>query len=115
LSTVSRFFLPLVRQGCATRPPALTLRLGRVAPVFWPAPRDFSAGDRARNLDGMTTASDAGTPSDPPENPAAQLVFEDLLSQPSVDDTDAGWGERPSQAGGDDLVRFLDEKPPHHL
>lgn len=49
-------------------------------------------------------------------DPAAALVFDDPLSQPSADDSDAGWGERPSQGGGaNDLARFLDEKPPHHL
>ena len=63
----------------------------------------------------MTTAAGAGMSSDPPESPAAALVFDDLLSYPSDDDTDAGWGERPSHEGADDLVRFLDEKPPHHL
>lgn len=48
--------------------------------------------------------------------PAARLIFDDPLNQQSSDDTDRGWGERPS--GGDsaaDLARFLDEKPPHHL
>lgn len=50
-------------------------------------------------------------------NPQSALVFDDPLSQQSSDDTDRGWGERPS-AGGDsaaDLARFLDEKPPHHF
>jgi hypothetical protein len=49
--------------------------------------------------------------------PRNALVFDDPLSQQSSDDTDRGWGERPS-AGGDsaaDLARFLDEKPPHHI
>ncbi|MEU6767154.1 hypothetical protein ABZ916_32210 [Streptomyces sp. NPDC046853] len=51
------------------------------------------------------------------KRPSSDLVFDDPLSQQSSDDTDRGWGERPS-AGGDsaaDLARFLDEKPPHHL
>lgn len=45
------------------------------------------------------------------------LVFDDPLDQPSDDDADSGWGERPSAADGAhaDLSRFLDEKPPHHL
>jgi hypothetical protein len=49
--------------------------------------------------------------------PAAALVFDDPLGRPSHDDTDEGWGERPSSSGGGaaDLARFLDEKPPHHL
>ncbi|MFC9230619.1 hypothetical protein ACFTZI_16935 [Streptomyces decoyicus] len=52
----------------------------------------------------------------PARKPAARLVFDDPLNQQSSDDTDRGWGERPS--GSDsaaDLARFLDEKPPHHL
>ncbi|MFH8490585.1 hypothetical protein [Streptomyces longisporoflavus] len=51
------------------------------------------------------------------KKPKNALVFDDPLSQQSSDDTDRGWGERPS-AGSDsaaDLARFLDEKPPHHL
>ncbi|MCP9958588.1 MULTISPECIES: hypothetical protein [Streptomyces] len=45
------------------------------------------------------------------------LVFDDPLDQQSSDDTDRGWGERAPEGGGaaDDLARFLDEKPPHHL
>ncbi|MEU2182627.1 hypothetical protein [Streptomyces thermolilacinus] len=44
------------------------------------------------------------------------LVFDDPLDQQSADDTDRGWGERaPSGDTADDLARFLDEKPPHHL
>ena len=39
----------------------------------------------------------------------------DLLPETGADERDTGWGE--SSAGGDrdDLRRFLDEKPPHHL
>ncbi|GAB2835653.1 hypothetical protein [Streptomyces daliensis] len=58
-----------------------------------------------------------------PADPAAALIFDDPLSLPSSDDTDRGWGDRPSGgtgASGDagaaaDLARFLDEKPPHHI
>ncbi|WP_169317141.1 hypothetical protein [Actinacidiphila oryziradicis] len=47
---------------------------------------------------------------------AAALIFDDPLDRQSGDDTDAGWGERPTGGSGqDDLARFLDEKPPHHL
>ncbi|MDF3293844.1 MULTISPECIES: hypothetical protein [Streptomyces] len=51
-----------------------------------------------------------------PERPetAPRLVFDDPLDRPSRDDSDDGWGERPSGGAGD-LARFLDEKPPHHL
>ncbi|MFE0103270.1 hypothetical protein [Streptomyces sp. NPDC059009] len=52
-----------------------------------------------------------------PKKPKNGLVFDDPLSQQSSDDTDQGWGERPSSSGDSaaDLARFLDEKPPHHL
>ncbi|GLF99487.1 hypothetical protein [Streptomyces yaizuensis] len=44
------------------------------------------------------------------------IVFDDPLDQQSSDDTDRGWGERPAtSSSADDLARFLDEKPPHHL
>ncbi|WP_212912452.1 hypothetical protein [Streptomyces sp. TS71-3] len=58
-------------------------------------------------------SSGSGTPTGPKD----AIVFDDPLSQRSSDDSDQGWGERPS-GGGDsaaDLARFLDEKPPHHL
>ncbi|MFJ5737754.1 hypothetical protein [Streptomyces microflavus] len=54
----------------------------------------------------------------PPEEPKPKpvLIFDDPLDQQSVDDTDRGWGERPSAgSGAADLARFLDEKPPHHI
>jgi hypothetical protein len=52
-----------------------------------------------------------------PRDPKDALVFDDPLSQQSSDDTDRGWGERPTTSGDSaaDLGRFLDEKPPHHL
>ncbi|WP_411573989.1 hypothetical protein [Streptomyces fradiae] len=48
---------------------------------------------------------------------APALAFDDPLEQQSADDTDRGWGERApgGEGGADDLARFLDEKPPHHL
>ncbi|WP_255950211.1 hypothetical protein [Streptomyces odontomachi] len=56
-------------------------------------------------------------PEPTPRDPKDALVFDDPLNQRSSDDTDQGWGERPT--GGDDsaaeLARFLNEKPPHHL
>ncbi|WP_430479205.1 hypothetical protein ACQZM9_20760 [Streptomyces sp. P11-1] len=56
-------------------------------------------------------------PQEPKEpKPKPVLIFDDPLDQQSADDTDRGWGERPS--GGSsaaDLARFLDEKPPHHI
>jgi hypothetical protein len=61
-----------------------------------------------RTLEPMTTAPEPAA--------AAALIFDDPLDRQSGDDTDAGWGERPTGGSGqDDLARFLDEKPPHHL
>ncbi|WP_037573589.1 hypothetical protein [Phaeacidiphilus oryzae] len=46
---------------------------------------------------------------------AERIVFDDPLSAVSADDTDRGWGERPSSAGRDDsLDWYLRERPPHH-
>jgi len=39
---------------------------------------------------------------------------EAVLPEQSTDDTDRGWGERPSEADPDDLERFLADRPPHH-
>jgi hypothetical protein len=68
-------------------------------------------------MSSTTSASDDGERprSEPrPATPAA-LIFDDPLTQQSTDDTDRGWGERPTGAdGAADLARFLDEKPPHH-
>lgn len=52
----------------------------------------------------------------PPAGPTG-LVFDDPLDRPSADDTDRGWGDRPSASAvdDDDFTRFLNEKPPHHL
>ncbi|MGP3922457.1 MULTISPECIES: hypothetical protein [unclassified Streptomyces] len=66
----------------------------------------------------MSTAPTPERPesADGPADPAARLDFDDPLGRQSTDDTDRGWGERPS--AGDsaaDLARFLDEKPPHHI
>ncbi|MFI8928691.1 hypothetical protein ACIG3E_13565 [Streptomyces sp. NPDC053474] len=60
---------------------------------------------------------EGATPRQAPKKPSSALIFDDPLSQQSADDSDRGWGERPT-AGGDsaaDLARFLDEKPPHHI
>jgi hypothetical protein len=47
----------------------------------------------------------------------ARLVFDDPLYGRGRDDSDRGWGDRPSPSGASaaDLARFLDEKPPHHI
>ena len=78
-------------------------------PESAPAPEDATAD--------ATEAAQAPAPAArPARKPAARLIFDDPLNQQSSDDTDRGWGERPS--GSDsaaDLARFLDEKPPHHL
>ncbi|MFE3018175.1 hypothetical protein [Streptomyces sp. NPDC059256] len=49
------------------------------------------------------------------EPPKPRIDFDDPLDRQSSDDTDRGWGERPPTSGDDDLSRFLDEKPPHHV
>lgn len=58
----------------------------------------------------MSTAPDSR-----PREPQSGLFFDDPLDQQSPDDTDRGWGERPSGDSAADLRRFLDEKPPHHI
>jgi hypothetical protein len=60
----------------------------------------------------MTTASEPGA-----RDPKDAIVFDDPLSRQSSDDTDQGWGERPSDGADSaaELARFLDEKPPHHI
>ncbi|QQC89792.1 hypothetical protein [Streptomyces alfalfae] len=76
-------------------------------------PRDPADPTDPKNRTEPSGRTEAGKP----KKPANALVFDDPLSQQSSDDTDRGWGERPS-AGGDsaaDLARFLDEKPPHHI
>ncbi|CAM5240871.1 hypothetical protein GCM10010233_46320 [Streptomyces pseudogriseolus] len=55
------------------------------------------------------------TAPEPPREPKPALVFDDPLDQQTADDTDRGWGERPSGDSAADLKRFLDEKPPHHI
>ncbi|MGW1542577.1 hypothetical protein ACWCPM_20470 [Streptomyces sp. NPDC002309] len=57
------------------------------------------------------------SPAPEPRKPMAALIFGDPLDEQSSDDTDRGWGDRPRGGGDavDDLRRFLDEKPPHHL
>ncbi|MFI0907215.1 hypothetical protein ACH4TE_27415 [Streptomyces sioyaensis] len=75
-------------------------------------PQDASGAEQA--TEPAPAARPVGKPA--ARKPAARLIFDDPLNQQSSDDTDRGWGERPS--GGDsaaDLARFLDEKPPHHL
>ncbi|MCK7624920.1 hypothetical protein MUU72_17710 [Streptomyces sp. RS10V-4] len=99
-----------------------------------PAPEPDSRPDPAPGTDlGTDAATDSGAytedgpaagPTRPsPQSPrpqgrnaAAALIFDDPLSQRSADDSDRGWGERPTSSGSAaDLARFLDEKPPHHL
>ncbi|MFE9248724.1 hypothetical protein [Streptomyces sp. NPDC007088] len=94
-----------------------------------PAPRPASE-ETGHTSTGATSAGEdapgAGAPTeaDRPEAAAeavrrakAALDFADPLSGRSADDSDRGWGERPtpSTASAADLARFLDEKPPHHI
>ena len=52
---------------------------------------------------------------EPPASEGAGLIFDDPLARQTSDDTDEGWGERRDGSGADDLDRFLQERPPHHL
>ena len=43
-----------------------------------------------------------------------RVDFDDeLLPEQTTDDTDAGWGERPS-TDAEDISRLLDDRPPHY-
>jgi hypothetical protein len=57
--------------------------------------------------------TDEPTTRDAPKRLALDV---DLVPEQTGDDTDAGWGERPSRAEDPaaTLKRYLDEKPPHH-
>ncbi|MFE2158559.1 hypothetical protein ACFW9M_12135 [Streptomyces lydicus] len=84
------------------------------------APEPDSAPEAdARPTPGPAPEADSGSPVSAKAKTkaaAARLIFDDPLSQQSSDDTDRGWGDRPTGGGGAaDLARFLDEKPPHHL
>ncbi|WP_406114866.1 hypothetical protein [Streptomyces sp. NBC_01014] len=64
----------------------------------------------------MSSTSAPDPRDDEQPRPKPTLIFDDPLDQQSPDDTDRGWGERPSSTdGAADLARFLDEKPPHHI
>ncbi|MFF8291028.1 hypothetical protein ACF068_17625 [Streptomyces sp. NPDC016309] len=79
----------------------------RTAPA--PGPRDAKSDSASEEEE-----QNPQGPRVPKKKPA--LIFDDPLDQPSADDTDRGWGERPPAGGSAaDLARFLDEKPPHHL
>jgi hypothetical protein len=78
--------------------------------------------DPERDPKNVPESAPEGKPKSVPEGgpkrgPKAALVFDDPLNRQSSDDTDRGWGDRPGAGGdaADDLRRFLDEKPPHHL
>lgn len=58
---------------------------------------------------------DAKPRTEPKTTPVPALSFDDPLDRQSPDDTDRGWGERPSGDSAAELARFLDEKPPHHV
>jgi hypothetical protein len=86
-------------------------------------PRNTKNTKNTKNMQRPDSADSSPHSPDNPVSPASPkkrtpaLIFDDPLDQPSADDTDRGWGERPP-GGGDsaaDLARFLDEKPPHHL
>ncbi|MFJ9414572.1 hypothetical protein ACIRPT_10455 [Streptomyces sp. NPDC101227] len=77
-------------------------------PASEPAPADEAPVARPATSGNTEMARPAARP--------AALIFDDPLDRQSSDDTDRGWGERPTASGSAaDLARFLDEKPPHHL
>jgi hypothetical protein len=83
--------------------------MSAAAPTPKPAPQ-------SQPESGPEPEATPGPASGPEARRRARLDFGDPLDSQSPDDTDQGWGERPS--GGDsaaDLARFLDEKPPHHV
>ncbi|MFF2922071.1 hypothetical protein ACFVTP_06585 [Streptomyces celluloflavus] len=90
-------------------------------PTPYPEPEATPASEAPIAPAPAAATSPASAPAPPAARPAprsAALVFDDPLNQQSSDDTDHGWGERPTGATADsaaDLARFLDEKPPHHL
>jgi hypothetical protein len=53
-------------------------------------------------------------PEEKKEDPFGWDRFE-LLPETSSDERGEGWGEERPASSADDLRRFLDEKPPHHL
>ncbi|TNM26682.1 AMP-binding protein [Streptomyces sedi] len=45
-----------------------------------------------------------------------RLVFDDPLGGRSSDDSDHGWGEGPAEDAADgNLMRLINERPPHHI
>jgi len=79
------------------------------APPAAEPPETPGAGDRPDGSSAPALASaTSGT------QPGAALIFDDPLDRPSSDDTDRGWGDVAAPAD-DDFMRFLNEKPPHHL
>ncbi|MCZ1016337.1 hypothetical protein [Streptomyces noursei] len=81
-----------------------------------PEPEPTARGGRDTPAQDAPPAPAPAAAARPAAVSAAALIFDDPLSQQSADDTDRGWGERPTAAGSAaDLARFLDEKPPHHL
>jgi acetyl-CoA synthetase len=84
------------------------LGLAGAAPAGRPYPGGMSGTHDA--TDGThDTAAAAGA------GPRGELVFDDPLDRRASDDTDHGWGDRPADDAGADLLRLLREKPPHHL
>ncbi|MFK8847192.1 hypothetical protein [Streptomyces sp. Ac-502] len=83
-----------------------------------PAPQETAETEEAAETAAPSEQSPQVPKTPPSPRPAAHaaLIFDDPLSRRSSDDTDRGWGERPSRTdSAADLARFLDEKPPHHL
>jgi len=63
-----------------------------------------------------TSEPDRPVPAAPPPPPPLDLDSVDLDPSQTSDDTDASWGDVPSSGSAvDDLRRYLEEKPPHHV
>ncbi|RKN41612.1 AMP-binding protein [Streptomyces hoynatensis] len=93
-------------------------------PVPWTPGRDLwwhealAAGSLPpRPYPGRVSSNENRSPEERrPEPGPAGIVFDDPLDGRSADDSDHGWGEPPAEEGGSGgLLRFLEEKPPHHL
>lgn len=77
--------------------------------------RTEDGGPASESSDRPSMGPRDGLATPPPPAEAAALIFDDPLDRPSADDSDRGWGDSSSGAADDDFVRFLNEKPPHHL
>ena len=76
----------------------------------------IKAGTKAGTEAGAGSAAEGGAKSGADAAGRAKLVFGDPLDRQSADDSDGGWGERPTagESGGRGLDWYLSQRPPHH-